>query len=52
MEGSKVKLTFRFDEDLLREFKAQVALEGTNMTEVLHQIVRKWLDEKENRRRR
>ena len=46
MEGAKVKLTFRFDEELLKHFKSQVALERTTMTEVLHRLVRQYLKEK------
>lgn len=47
MKGAKVKLTFRFDEELLARFKSRVALERTTMTAVLHRLVREYLEEKE-----
>ena len=42
MEDMKYKLiNFRISEELAREFKAKVAMEGTNMT----QKIREWIEE-------
>ena len=49
MEGAKVKQTFLFEEDLKRKFKSECSRQGRDMTEVLHELVRRWLAEQKQR---